>query len=345
MGTVKVIQYGTGFLGQKVIQLMLTKGFEIVAAIAREKNIGKDIGELVGLDRSVGVKVSNNVEGVLKEAKADVVSMQTVSKLELLYPQIMPCIEAGFNVVTSCEELAYPWDEFPKLAKEIDRQAKSRNVTVVGTGTNPGFIMDFLPIALASGCRHIDKIRVERVVDFSVYGPSPRNLKRFGVDPHDFRRGWLEGSIQGHPGFRQSVTMMANALNWKLDNFLETWSLIVSKSVRKAMYAGDVAYTVEPGTVAGWRQNAIGSIKGEAKIILDIYCMTKPTLEEDGVEMGDTVWIDGDPSLTIKTQGAAAGAAMAAARIVNTIPVVVEAKPGLISVKDLPATPPLADRF
>ncbi len=342
---VKVIQYGMGFLGQKIVQLMLTKGFQVVAAIAREKNIGKDIGGLVGLDKSLGVTVSDEPERVLREVKADIVSLQTVSKLELLYPQIIPCIEAGFNVVSSCEEMAYPWEEFPKLAQEIDRQAKLHNVTVVGTGANPGFVMDFLPIALASGCRHVDKIRVERVVDFSVYGPSPRNLIRFGVDPRGFRSGWLEGSIRGHLGFRQSVTMIADALNWKLDNFLETWSLIVSKSVRKAMHAGEVAYIVEPGTVAGWRQNAIGSIKGEAKIILDIYCMTKPTLEEDGVELGDTVWIDGDPSLTIKTQGAAAGAAIATARIVNIIPAVVKAKSGLVSVKDLPATPPLADKF
>ncbi len=342
---VKVIQYGMGFLGQKIVQLMLTKGFQVVAAIAREKNIGKDISELVGLDKSLGVMVSDEPERVLKEVKADIVSLQTVSKLELLYPQIMPCIEAGFNVVSSCEEMAYPWEEFPKLAKEIDRQAKLHNVTVVGTGANPGFVMDFLPIALASGCRHVDKIRVERVVDFSVYGPSPRNLKRFGVDPRDFRSGWLEGSIRGHTGLRQSVTMIADALNWKPDNYLETWSLIVSKSVRKAMYAGNVAYTVEPGTVAGWRQNAIGSIKGEAKIILDIYCMTKPTLEEDGVELGDTVRIDGEPSLTIKTQGAAAGATIAAARVVNIIPTVIEARAGLISVKDLPPMPPLPDKF
>jgi 4-hydroxy-tetrahydrodipicolinate reductase len=343
---IKVIQYGMGFLGQKVAQLMLTKGFNVVAAVAYEKNIGKDIGELIGLGRNIGVIVSNDALGTLKQVKADVVSLQTVSRLETLYNQIMPCIEAGLNVVTSCEELVYPWDEFPKLSKEIDICANSHNVTVVATGINPGFVMDFLPVVLASGCRHIDKVRVQRVVDFSIYGPSTRNLRRFGVTPSEFRSGWLRGNVVGHIGLHQSVAMVANALNWKLDNFLETWSLVISKSLRKAIYEGEVAYTVKPGTVAGWRQSAIGSFRGEAKIIMDMYCITNPMLEEDGVELGDTIWIDGNPSLTIKMKGPAEqGAAIAVARIVNVIPAVIKARPGLLSVKDLPATPPLPDRF
>lgn len=334
-----VIQYGMGFIGQKSVQLMLRKGFNVVAAIDTNPDyIGKDVGEIVGLGKSIGIKVTDNVPSILKDVKGDVVSVATVTKLESLYKQIKPFINAGFNIVSIAEELAYPWLTYPELAKEIDENAKAHNVTVVGSGVNPGFDMDLLPIHFSSACFNVEKIKIQRVVDFSIYSPV-RGKLRFGIKPKEFRKGVKEGKIPLHTGFLESMTMISDALGWKLDNISESWEMIVSRSLRKTLM-----YTVEPGTTAGWKQTAVGSIKGEAKIIMEMYCVITPNLEEDGIEPGNTTWIDGEPSLVLITKGSTQrGELCTTGRLVNIIPAVINAKPGLISVTNLPASPPLPD--
>ena len=338
---VSVIQYGMGHMGQRLIQLMLRKGFNIVAAIdSKTDYLGKDIGEIAGLDQKVGVKVTNDIADVLKNVKADIVSHATVSYLAPLYDQIKPFIEAGLNVVSLAEEMSYPWHTHPELAKQIDKDAKAHNVSVIGTGVNPGFIMDLVPLIYVSACWSIDKIRIQRVVDFSVYNPE-RNRRRYGVRADEFRKSVLEGTMPMHIGLYEDMTMIADAVGWKLEEISESWEVMTSRSIREVPYG-----IIEPGTTCGWRHSAIGTIKGEAKIIMDMYSMgSRPILEEDGVELGDIILIDGEPSITIQTGGVSErGELCTAARQVNILAAVIEAKPGLISVKDLPATPSLPDK-
>lgn len=334
-----VIQYGFGYIGQRAVGLMLRKGFNVVAAIDTKPDyLGKDVGEIIGLGKSTGIKITDDVLGVLKKVKADAVCNATVTKLEPLYGQIKPFIDGGINVVSISEELAYPWFTHPELAKKIDESAKAHKVTVVGTGVNPGLDMDMLPIHFSGACFKVGKVKIQRVVDFSVFSPT-RGKRRFGINPEEFRKGVIEGSIPLHTGLLESMTMISDALGWKLENISDTWETVVSRGPRKTSM-----YTVDPGTTAGWKQTAIGSIKGEAKIILETYCLISPTLEEDGVEPGNTTWIDGEPNLVLITKGSTQrGELCTTARLVNIIPVVVEAKPGLISVASLPAAPPRPD--
>lgn len=334
-----VIQYGFGFIGQRAVGLMLKKGFNVVAVIDTKPDyLGKDIGEVIGLDKNIGIKVTDNVPNVLKKLKAHVVSNATVTKLEPLYEQIKPFIDAGINVVSISEELAYPWFTYPELAKKIDESAKAHKVSVVGTGVNPGLDMDMLPIHFSSACFKVEKVKIQRVVDFSVFSPT-RGKRRFGIKPDEFRKGVIEKTIPLHTGLIESMTMISDALSWRLDNISEAWETIISRSPRKT-----AMYTVDPGTTAGWKQTAIGSIKGEAKIILETFCLINPTLQEDGLEPGNTTWIDGEPNLVLITRGSTQrGELCTTARLVNIIPAVVNAEPGLISVASLPAAPPLAD--
>lgn len=335
----KVIQYGLGYIGQRAVQLMLRKGFHLVAAIdTKSEYVGKDVGEIIGLGGPMGVQITDNVSTVLKSVKADVVCNATVTKLGPLYQQIKPCIDAGINVISISEELAYPWITYPELAKEIDENAKAHQVTVVGTGVNPGLDMDMLPIHFFSACFNVEKIRIQRVVDFSVFSPS-RGKRRFGIAPLEFRKGVIEGTIPLHTGLLESMTMISSALGWKLDNISESWESIVSRSLRRTPL-----YTVEPGTTAGWKQMAVGSIKKEGKIVMETYCLISPNLQEDGLEPGNTTWIDGEPNLVLITKGSTQrGELCTAARLVNIIPAIGDAKPGLISVATLPAAPPLPD--
>lgn len=334
---VSVIGYGMGFMGQRIVELCLRKGFNVVGAIDTDANlIGKDVGEIIGWGSDIGVKVTNDVQGLLKSVKADIVCHATATKLKPVYDQIKPCIEAGVNVVSISEELAYPWHTYPELSVEIDKNAKSHNVTVVGTGVNPGFSMEFLPIIFATACWEVDKVKVQRVADLSLFSPTRGSL-RWGKPPEEFRKGVLEGRIPLHTGLRESATMVADALGWKLDNITESWEVITSKSVRTGPH-----FTVNPGEVCGALQKLVGTVKGEVKVEMIIYFMFCPKLEDDGVEAGTITWIEGKPSMVMEEKGGPTqmGYLCTSARLVNIVPPVITAKPGLLSVIDLPTTFP-----
>ncbi|HEA65503.1 MAG TPA: hypothetical protein ENI07_01585 [Desulfobacterales bacterium] len=331
---IKVIQQGVGYLGKKAIELMLRKNIEVVAAIGHQSHIGEDIGKLAGLGE-VGVKVTNDVQKVLENVKADVVSNCTGTTLLGVYEHIKPFIEAGINVVTMAEEFGYPWYRAPKLSKEIHTNAKANNVTVVGTGLNPGFSWDFIPIAYISACWRVDKIKARRVTDWSKTSPR-RALLRFGKKPEEFRKGVVEGKIPLHTGFYECMHLLADSLNWKLDKIVVTWEMAVSKSFREAEFV-----TVQPGTTVGFKQVATGIVGGEARIVLELCPFVHPNLDEDGVESGETIWIEGEPSFTITTKWAPVedGTPLCTvARLVNTLQSAIEAESGLLAVTDLPLT-------
>ena len=321
--------------------MMLRKGIEVVGAIDNNKEyVGRDIGDILGMEKKIGVKVTDDIPNLLKSVKADIVSNATVTYLEKLLPEFNTFLGAGLNVASISEELAYPWVRFPKLAKELDEQAKKNKVTIVGTGVNPGLDMDLIPLMYTGACWNVNKIKVQRVMDASGYSPS-RGSKRFAISPEEFRKGVREKKIPLHSGFYESVTMIADGLGWKLDNILETWEVMVSRSVRETKW-----FTVQPGTTCGFRQTATGLLGGEVKVILEIYFMIRPNPEEDGVSAGDTIWIDGEPSIVVSVKGGPTeqGTLVTSGKLVNVLPAVIEAKPGLLSVKDLPVTPPLPDK-
>jgi 4-hydroxy-tetrahydrodipicolinate reductase len=313
---------------------------EVVAAIdVNKESVGRDIGDVVGLGRQLGVKVADDIGSVLKSVKADIVTDATATYLEKIIPHCNVFMDAGLNVASIAEELAYPWIRFPKMAKELDECAKKNTVTIVGSGVNPGFSNDLIPITLASGCWRVDKVKIQRVVDFSPYSPT-RGTKRFGVSAAEFREGVKKKAIPLHTGLYESMTMITDSLGWKLDSISESWEVILSRSVRETQW-----FTIQPGTTCGFKQTAIGVIDEEAKVILEIYCLIHPNPEEDGVSLGDTIWIDGEPNLSMVVQGPTErGDLVTPARLVNILPAVVAARPGLLAVKDLPATPPLPDK-
>ncbi|MFH1974140.1 MAG: NADP-binding protein [Pseudomonadota bacterium] len=336
----KVIQHGLGLMGQMAIKMMLRKGIEVVGAYDGNKELWcRDLGDILGMDKQIGVKVSENIPSLLKNVKADIVTNASVTKLEPLAPEINLFLDAGLNFASISEELAYPWLKYPKLAKELDERAKKNKVTVVGTGVNPGTGMDLVPLTYAGGCWNINKIKVQRVLDGSVYSPT-RGAKRFGVSPEAFVKGAKEKTVPLHTGLYESLTMMSDALGWKLDNIYECWEPLVSQRVRETKH-----FTVQPGTTSGWKQRALGIMDGEVKIELEMYFMIQPDPVEDGVTIGNTTWIDGEPSMCIKETGGSTsrGDLVTSGKLVNIIPAAIAARPGLLSVKDLPPTPPLPD--
>ncbi|MEM2463792.1 MAG: Gfo/Idh/MocA family oxidoreductase, partial [Candidatus Bathyarchaeia archaeon] len=219
MEEVKVVLYGVGAVGSLIAKALLEKrGIKIVGAIdvAKDK-VGKDLGEILGLNRELGITVSSDVDVTLSKTKPDIVIHATSSYLKDTYPQIASIIKHGVNVISTCEELSYPYYSEPKIAKELDNLAKKHDVTVLGTGINPGFLMDALVITLTAACQKIEKIEAVRVMNAATRRLPFQKKIGAGLTVEEFKQKIAKGEITGHVGLEQSIAMIADALAWELD--------------------------------------------------------------------------------------------------------------------------------
>ena len=339
---IRIIHWGIGVMGAGMVRLTQEKGsLESVGAICRtypdpkdvaKAKAGKDLGEVVGLDRRLGIMVSDHPDEVLSRTKADIVLHSTSSHLEEVEGQIKKAVAAGFNVVTTSQsKLAYPWLHYPEIGQRIDEAAKKYGVTVLCTGVNPGFIMDFVPLTFTGVCASVQSIRVKRVVDYSPFGPGSVTESGFGLTVAEFQEQLETGDIPLITSSSPCVDMIADTLGWELDETRMTIEPITSKKRKTAL-----CMEVEPGLVCGFRRTFCGIKKGEAVITLDTIGMIDP--EKDGVEIGDAIFIEGEPDVDLVIRGQIAQKAGVAtvAHAVNAIPRVMAAGPGFVTVRDLP---------
>lgn len=331
MGDIRVIVWGLGAMGGGIAKLLSEKdGIKIVGAIANrpDKN-GRDLGDVLNLGKNLNVTVSNDYKKVIETVKADIVLLATDSFVKSVFPQIKLIIENGMNCITIAEEMAYPYVADKELSEEIDRLAKVYGVTVLGTGVNPGFVLDTLIITLTGACRRVDKIKAARINDLSPFGSTVMRTQGVGTTPEEFERGLKEGSIVGHIGFQQSINMIASALAMEIDEIVETREPIISKTHRETPYV-----KVEPGMVAGCKHIGYGMKNGTAVITLEHPQQIHPSLEN--VETGDYIWIEGDPNLNMSIKPETPGGIGTIATAVNMVPHVINSKPGLVTMSDLP---------
>jgi hypothetical protein len=328
MNKIRVILYGVGAVGSLIAKSLLEKeGVEVVGAvdIAKDK-FGKDLGEVLGLNRELGVKVSDNIDLLLPKVKADIAVHATSSFLKDTYHQIASIIKDGVNIVSTCEELSYPYLTEPELATELDSLAKKNNVTVLGTGINPGFLMDTLVITLTAVCQKIEKIKAVRIMNAATRRLPFQKKIGAGLTVEEFKRRIESRQITGHVGLKQSIAMIADALEWNLDKIMaESVEPVVTKKP-----VGSASIKVRAGEVAGLRQKAKGIIKNKEAIVLDFQAYI-------GVEEEyDAVTIEGVPNVRQRIQPCIHGDKGTVAMIVNSIPKIINAPAGLFAMKDLP---------
>jgi len=330
MENIKVVLWGMGSMGSGMGKYLVDKkGVEIVGAIAnRESKAGKDVGEFFGLDKEVGVKITNDPMSVITE-DVDVVLQATSSFVEDVYPQIEEIVKRKVNVISIAEEMAYPMVENKELSEKIDKIAKENNVSVLGTGINPGFVLDLLIIALSGACAKVDKIEAARINDLSPFGPTVMRTQGVGTTVEEFEKGIKDGSIVGHIGFLESIHMIADRLGIKLDKVEQTREPIVSETHRETAHV-----KVEPGMVAGCRHIARGYSDGKELILLEHPQQIHPGKE--GTETGDYIKIKGIPDINMSIQPEIPGGIGTMAVAINMIPVIIKAKAGLVTMKDLP---------
>ena len=327
----KVAVLGTGQMGSGIVRLLTRKqGVELVGVFARRaERAGLDVGEAVGLDEKAGVEITDDLSGMISAARPDVVIQATCSRVEQAADEIKTAVRGGANVVSIAEEMSFPFHEAPELSEEIHKLALENKVTVVGTGINPGFVLDLLVICLTGVCYRVESITAKRVNDLSPYGPSVLKTQGVGITPEAFEKGVEDGSVVGHFGFPESIGMIARALGWKIDRIEQTREPIISKVRRETLFV-----KIEPGLTAGCRHTAKGYMDGKPVIHLIHPQQVHPHLE--GVQTGDHIEIKGEPDVNISGSPEIPGGIGTVALAVNMIPQVVASLPGLKTMADLP---------
>lgn len=328
---IRVLQWGLGAMGSGMAKLALQKeGLKIVAAVdARPDYVGKDLGEVLQLDRAIGVTVTDQPEAVLDKNKVDVVVIATTSWTEKQMPDLRKILKAGINVVSIAEEMSDPAAQSPELAKELDQLAKENGVSILGTGVNPGFVLDLLVVLLTAGCHSIERIEASRVNDLSPYGPTVMETQGVGTTPEQFRSGVADGSIVGHVGFPESIRLISEALGLGVDRIEESREPIVSKVHRETPHV-----VVEPGMVAGCAHIGVG-YHGDKEVVRLIHPQQiHPQLEDQST--GDYIHIYGVPEIHMAITPEIAGGIATMGIAVNCIPRVFEATPGLKRMIDIP---------
>ncbi len=331
MEKINVIVYGCGVMGRRVAQALSSKrSLEVVGATDIDPDlVGKDLGELFDPCQETRIPIQKEAEGLFSRVEARAVVLTTTSHLTTVFPQVKQCVMAGLNVISTCEELSFPWKRHPELAHKIDDLAKERGVSVTGTGINPGFLMDTLPLIMTAPCLDVKSVKVTRMMDSSKRRlPFQRKIGT-GLTQQEFQQKMEEKVITGHVGLLESIHMVASGLGWGLDEAIERppEPVIAEKDVQTAVGM------VKPGDVIGLTSLAFGRKDGQEVISLKFSANA-------GVdEEYDEILITGEPNIHQKIIGGVHGDIGTVAVTINSIPRVVSAPAGLVLMKDLPPTP------
>ncbi len=323
---IRAVQYGVGPIGAAILRLMREKqAIEIIGAIDTDPaKAGRDLGELAGAaDAPWGVEVSVDAAKVLGKS-ADVVIHSTSSYLSDVAEQLLECLAAESCVISTCEELAYPFRKYPELAAKLDAEAKSWGVALVGTGVNPGFVMDKLLLTLAAVSQRVEAARAIRIVDASKRRLPLQKKIGAGMAVEEFKEKAAAGVIKHH-GLPESVAMVSDGLGLGVEEITETLEPVIARERVETEFL-----TVAPGQAAGVHQIARGLAGGQEKIYLELQMYV------GAKESSDTLELVGQPNIRMTVPGGTHGDIATAAVVVNCIPAILDAPAGLRTSRDLP---------
>jgi 4-hydroxy-tetrahydrodipicolinate reductase len=326
---IPVVHYGLGPIGIEVARLTARRGdlTSVAGVEIDERLVGRQLQALTGAPA--------HAEIVLAAALPDpapgtgpVVLLCTGSSLESVMPQLLECVAAGYQVVSTCEELSHPWHTHPDLATLLDTAAVAGGVTVLGTGVNPGYAMDFLPIALTATCHTVTHVAVHRVQDAGARRLPLQRKVGAGMSRAEFAAAAAAGRVR-HVGLPESVWSIADALGWSLDQVTETLEPVLAP---RELASG--LGPIRAGQVAGVRQIARGLDGSGERVVLTLEMAVGLDRPRDEVR------ISGVPGLRAEIPGGLPGDLATAAVVVNCVPQVVAATPGLKTMADLPPPRP-----
>jgi 4-hydroxy-tetrahydrodipicolinate reductase len=333
---IRVIQYGLGPIGAATARKLVNSSpfpVELVGAIDIDsEKVGRDVADLAGLREPTGVRVSNDVTEVFAEHDADLVIHSTTSSLENVYPQIERCLNHQLHVISSTEELLFPYQRYPDLSTNLDQLAREQERVVLGTGVNPGFIMDTFALTVTGICTDVRRVSVERVVNAAERRAPLQEKVGAGLSPERFDELRDSGKV-GHVGLLESLLFVVDGLNWSLDRFEEQLDPVIAQEPMSTDHL-----SVDPGEVAGIHHTARGFVDTETVIALDLQMYVGADNPRDTIE------IDGDPPVDLEIRNGVFGDTATVGALINAIPQVLHAHPGLQTMKSLPIPRAFATR-
>ena len=333
MENVKVAIWGFGAMGSGIAKVLLNKkGVDIVGVCdIHPARVGKSIFELLGVERGdrADVTVNPEIKEVVHDGNCDICVLATDSFTRKAFDKIKYIVSQKVNVVATAEEMSYPKAQEPELAAEMDRLAKENGVSILGTGINPGLMMDLLAVCLSGCMTDVEKVTCRRVNSLSPFGPAVMEEQGVGLTVDDFMKGVADGTLAGHVGFAESVGMIAEALGWNVEKFEQQMKPIVTSVDRKSPYG-----FAKAGDVAGVNMTGQGYVDGQVKIDMIHPQQIEPEME--GTHTGDYIVLEGTPEVNMSIQPEVNGGIGTIAMVVNMIPHVINARPGLKTMLDLP---------
>lgn len=330
MEKVKVMLWGFGAMGSGMAKMLLNKkGVEIVGVCNRSKG-GKSIFDIMNIERGdhPDVLINSDIEEVMN-TNPDIALVATDSYTEKTFSKLKLLLENKINVISTAEEMAYPSAQNPELAEKLDAIAKENNVSVLGTGINPGLIMDLLVVCLTGAMTDVEHIEAERVNSLSPFGAVVMEEQGVGIKVDEFEKGVKEGTLAGHVGFKESIHMIGDAIGWPVEKFEQQMKPIVTSVDRKAPHG-----FAKAGDVAGVNMTGQGYVDGEVKIDMKHPQQIEPEME--GTNTGDYIRIKGTPEINMAINPEVEGGLGTIAMCVNMIPHVINAHSGLKTMLDLP---------
>ncbi len=325
--------YGVGDVGKQVVALLARRpDVQIVAALdADPLKVGRDLGDVVCLGRTLGVTVSCDPELLIGGVDTDVVIHATSPYLSVASPQLLPLLASSKSVVSACDELVYPWASHPDMATKLDATAQGAGAALLAVGASPGFVTDALPLFLAAACAEVEALLVTRVIDLAKEPTAVQAAAGLGMTLDAFREAADQGAV-GLPALLDSVALMAAKLGWRLDRSVE-----MIEPIRATKRWETEATIVGAGRVAGLRQLARG-FRDDAEVLrVDVIAFL------GAPDPHEAIVVRGRPQISARIDGGIPSHLATAALMVHALPAVAVAPPGLLNVTDLLDT--YADRI
>lgn len=322
---INTVHVGIGPLGQKLVRYAVERGcFSIVGAVDPDpEKAGKDLGQLCGI-KPLGVTIRDNLHDAVADRSAGVALLTTVSSLVAIESQIAELAKAGLYIVSTCEELFFPWKTQPDVAGRIDGICSQNGVACVGTGVNPGYLMDMLPTVLTGLCQNVRKVEVWRVQDASVRRIPFQQKIGAGLTLKEFQARKNAGTLR-HVGLPESVDFIAQRLGWELDRNTETLEPVIAERQIDGGYK-----PIAKGMACGVHQVGRGFVGDREVITLDFRAAVGEP------ESYDQVHIDGEPKIQSRIAGGVNGDIATCAITLNAVRSVLQASPGLKTMADIP---------
>lgn len=323
---IKVAQFGLGPIGRNCVGLLAERSnFEIVGGIDIDPSLaGKAVSSVCDLPEIEAGIIYPSFEAMWDEVRPDAILHTAGSRAAVSFAQCRPMLEQGLAVVSSCEELLFPAFRAPEETAEYDELCQATGGRIVGTGVNPGFVLDLLPVCLTGVCRSVTGVYGERVVNASFRRQPLQKKIGSGLAPEVFRSLWQEGKA-GHAGFKESLLLIAHALGWKMENLTEELEPVIADHDIKTEF-----FEVPTGFTCGLHQ----VVKAETAEGHSIHLDLKMYL--DALDPHDMVRLESDPPMEAYLKGGTSGDRATVAAVVNAVPRLLAANPGVRLMTELP---------